>query len=162
MVFWRISRHHDLNGIGGLRAAGRWHHAGCAIVYLADSPASSLLEVCVYTSANDAPPAFTLLKIEGPEIYIQSVRTDELPDDWRARVEVTRDLGSVWLERNHSVVLRVPSVVLPETMNYLFNPSHPNAAEFRIVQAIAYPFDPNSDTSRRSLDTHGNLTINCR
>jgi hypothetical protein len=26
-------------------------------------------------------------------------------------------------------------------MNYLFNPAHLQAAEFRIVEAIAYPFD---------------------
>ncbi len=142
MVLWRISRHRDLSGTGGLRAAGRWHYAGRAIVYLADSPASSLLEVCVHTSANDVPPEFTLLKIGGPEIDTPSVRTGELPDDWRARVEVTRDLGSAWLERNESVLLRVPSVIVPETMNYLFNPSHPDAAKFRIVESIAYPFDP--------------------
>ncbi|KAA6462175.1 RES domain-containing protein [Acidobacteria bacterium AB60] len=142
MVFWRISRHRDLTGTGGLRASGRWHYAGRAIVYFSDSPASSLLEVCVHTSANDVPPEFTLLKIEGPEIDVPSVRTDELPDDWHARLEVTRDLGSAWLERNDSVLLRVPSVIVPETMNYLFNPSHPDAAKFRIVEAIAYPFDP--------------------
>ena len=142
MVFWRISRHRDLSGTGGLRAAGRWHYAGRPIVYLADSPASSLLEVCVHTSANDVPPEFTLLKIEGPEIEIRMVRADELPDDWRARVEVTRDLGSAWLERNDSVLLRVPSAIVPETMNYLFNPSHQDASAFRIVETIAYPLDP--------------------
>lgn len=142
MVFWRISRHRDLSGTGGLRAAGRWHYAGRAIVYLADSPASSLLEVCVHTSANDVPPEFTLLKIEGPEMHVPSVRTDDLPDDWRARIEVTRDLGSAWLERLDSVLLSVPSAIVPETVNYLFNPSHPDAAKFRIVDAIAYPFDP--------------------
>ncbi|HVW79055.1 MAG TPA: RES family NAD+ phosphorylase [Alloacidobacterium sp.] len=141
MVFWRISRHRDLSGIGGLRAAGRWHYAGRAIVYLAESPASCLLEVCVHTSANDVPPEFTLLKIEGPEIAIPSVGTHELSDDWRMRIEVTRDLGSTWLERNDSVLLRVPSAIVPETMNYLFNPSHANAAEFQIVEAITYPFD---------------------
>jgi RES domain-containing protein len=110
-------------------------------VYLADSPASSLLEVCVHTSANDVPPEFTLLRIEGPERHIPSVRTEELPDGWRERVELTRDLGSAWLERNDSVLLRVPSAIVPETVNYLFNPSHPNAAEFRIIEEIAYPFD---------------------
>ena len=142
MVFWRISRHRDLSGTGGLRAAGRWHYTGRPIVYFADSPASSLLEVCVHTSANDLPPEFTLLRVEGPDTDNPSVRTDELPDDWRARVEVTRDLGSAWLERNDSVLLRVPSAIVPETMNYLFNPSHARAADFQIVETIAYPFDP--------------------
>jgi len=31
--------------------------------------------------------------------------------------------------------------IVPETMNCLFNPAHRNAGEFRIVEAIAYPFD---------------------
>ena len=142
MILWRISRHRDLSGAGGLKAAGRWHYAGRRIVYLAEAPAAALLEVCVHTSANDVPPEFTLLRIEGPDLDIPSVSIDNLPGDWRTRLELTRDLGTAWLERTESALLRVPSAIVPETMNCLLNPSHQHAAEFRIVQAIAYPFDP--------------------
>ncbi|MGA8529905.1 MAG: RES family NAD+ phosphorylase [Acidobacteriaceae bacterium] len=141
MVLWRISRHRDLSGVGGLRAAGRWHYAGRPIVYPAESPAAALLEVCVHTSANDVPPQFTLLRIEGLDVGTPSIRVEDLPEDWRARLEVTRDLGSAWLERNEDLLLRVPSAIVPETMNYLFNPAHRRAAEFRIVEAFGYPFD---------------------
>lgn len=141
MVLWRISRHRDLSGIGGLKAAGRWHYAGHPIVYLAETPAAALLEVCVHTSANDVPPEFTLLKIEGPDIDVPSVSIDVLHDSWRTQLEVTRDLGTAWLKKNESVVLLVPSAIIPETMNCLFNPAHRQASEFRIVEAIAYPFD---------------------
>jgi RES domain-containing protein len=141
MVLWRISRHRDLSGTGGLRAAGRWHHAGRPIVYLAESPAAALLEVCVHTSASDVPPEFTLLRIEGPDFETPTIRVEDLPDDWRTRLEVTRDSGSAWLQRNDDVLLRVPSAIVPETMNCLFNPSHRRAAEFRITDSIAYPFD---------------------
>jgi RES domain-containing protein len=54
---------------------------------------------------------------------------------------VTRDLGTAWLEKNESVLLRVPSVIVPETVNFLFNPSHGQAAEFRIADVFSYPFD---------------------
>lgn len=141
MVLWRISRHRDLSGIGGLKAAGRWHYAGHPVVYLAESPAAALLEVCVHTSANDVPPEFTLLRIEGPDMDIPSLRIDELPEDWRTRLEVTRDLGTAWVEQKESTLLRVPSAIVPETMNFLFNPTHRQAAEFRIAEAVAYPFD---------------------
>src|ERR1022692_977302 len=67
MILWRISRHRDLSGAGGLKVPGRWHYAGQPIVYLAGSPSAALLEVCVHTSANDVPPEFTLLKIAGPD-----------------------------------------------------------------------------------------------
>lgn len=141
MVLWRISRHRDLTGAGGLRAAGRWHYAGHPIVYLAETPAAALLEVCVHTSANDVPPAFTLLRIEGPEIEVPSIVVDKLSPDWQIQLEATRDLGTAWLERNESVLLRVPSAIVPATMNCLFNPLHKQAGDFRIAEEIAYPFD---------------------
>src|ERR1700739_2302808 len=109
MVLWRISRHLELSGIGGLKVAGRWHYAGHPIVYMTETPASALLEVCVHTSANDVPPAFTLLKIEGPDIEVPSIKADNLPKNWQPHLEATRDLGTVWLEENESVLLRVPS-----------------------------------------------------
>ena len=141
MILWRISRHRDLSGLGGLRAAGRWHHAGHAIVYMAETPASALLEVCVHTSANDVPPEFTLLKIEGPDVETPLIEINTLPKNWQTQLEVTRDLGTTWLERNENVLLRVPSAIVPETANFLFNPSHKLATTFRITGVLAYPFD---------------------
>ena len=73
MILWRISRHLDLKGRGGILFAGRWHHAGVPVVYLADSPAGALLETCVHTSANDIPPSFTLLKIAAPDLAIDAM-----------------------------------------------------------------------------------------
>jgi RES domain-containing protein len=141
MILWRISRHRDLSGTGGLRASGRWHYAGRPVVYLGESPASALLEVCVHTSANDVPPDFTLLRIEGPGAKIPAIRIEDLPADWTSRLEVTRDLGSAWLQKGSTVLLRVPSAIVPGTANYLLNPLHADAAKFRIVDAFSWPFD---------------------
>ena len=141
MVVWRISRHRDLSGVGGLRAPGRWHYAGRAIVYLTATPAAALLEVCVHTSANDVPPEFTLLKIQGPDVEAPRIKPDRLPKDWRTRLEVTRDLGTAWLDKEESVLLQVPSAIVPETVNFLFNPSREQAKKFRITAVFPYPFD---------------------
>ena len=127
--------------MGGLKASGRWHHAGQAIVYLAQTPASALLEVCVHTSASDVPPAFTLLKIQGPDLEVPSIPIVSLPKDWQTHLEVTRDLGTAWLEKKRSVLLQVPSAIVPETANYLLNPSHKQAAKFRVAEVFSYPFD---------------------
>ena len=141
MILWRISRHRDLSGIGGLRAGGRWHYPGQPVVYLSESPASALLEVCVHTAANDIPPDFILLRIEGPEVEVPAITVAGLPQDWRSRLEVTRDIGTAWLTKNEEVLLRTPSAVVPWTANFLFNPLHPQAAEFQIADAMTYPFD---------------------
>jgi RES domain-containing protein len=101
-----------------------------------------LLEVCVHTSANDIPAQFTLLKIVGPAgINVPAIRTKDLPADWTVRLKITRDLGTEWLRKRDSVLLQVPSAVVPETSNYLFNPLHADAARFRIAEVIPYPFD---------------------
>lgn len=141
MELWRISRHRDLSGAGGLRAAGRWHHAGHRVVYLAESPAGALLEVCVHTSANDIPPDFTLLKVEGTGLKSTSPNPGDLPEDWTRQLNITRDLGSAWLPGNTSALLRVPSALVPETWNYLLNPAHPEATKLQITAEYSYPFD---------------------
>ena len=141
MILWRISRHRDISGMGGLKGAGRWHYAGHAVVYLTETPASALLEVCVHTSANDVPPELTLLKVEGPDVDFPSIKADDLPKDWRTQLAMTRDLGTIWLEKNESILLEVPSVIVPETVNFLFNPSHKQAAKFHIADTFLYPFD---------------------
>ena len=141
MVLWRISRHRDLNGIGGLRAAGRWHYAGQPVVYLSENPASALLEVCVHTAANDVPPDFTLLRIEGPELKVTAVTESSLPDTWQVRLEVTRELGTDWLRKKEAAILKLPSALVPQTTNFLFNPLHPDASRYQIAAAFSYPFD---------------------
>jgi RES domain-containing protein len=108
---------------------------------MTETPASALLEVCVHTSANDVPPEFTLLKIEGKDVETPFIGIDTLPKNWQAQLEVTRDLGNTWLEKNENVLLRVPSVIVPETANSLFNPSHKLATTFRITDVFPYPFD---------------------
>ncbi len=141
MILWRISRHRDLSGVGGLKAPGRWHDPGQPVVYLAESPSSALLEVCVHTSANDVPPEFTLLKIEGPDVEIPVIKLDVLPKNWRTDQESTRNLGTAWLRKNKTVLLQVPSAIVPETWNFLFNPVYVDAAKFHVAGVFPYPFD---------------------
>jgi RES domain-containing protein len=141
MVLWRISRHVDLSGRGGLTIAGRWHHAGAPVVYLAETPSGALIEVCAHTSANDIPPSFTLLKVVGPDLPFYEIELASLDQGWASRVEITRDLGSEWLKRGSSALLRVPSALVPESANYLLNPLHKDAGLFRIEKSYQYPFD---------------------
>lgn len=141
MVLWRISRHRALSGAGGLTGAGRWHHAGQPVVYMAETPAAALLEVCVHTVASAVMPTFTLLKIVGPEVTAAEIRRNQLPSDWLELDEVTRNLGTQWLRGKSSLLLRVPSAILPETNNYLFNPLHRDAKKFTVVETLEHPFD---------------------
>ncbi|HME31494.1 MAG TPA: RES family NAD+ phosphorylase [Terriglobales bacterium] len=143
MLLWRISRHRDLSGAGGLRAPGRWHERGSRVVYLADTPAGALLEACVHTSAGDVPPNYTLLAVfVAEDVSTETVDTNTLPSDWADGLEGTREIGSAWLRSQRSALLRVPSALVPATFNYLLNPLHSDAARLRIESVYEYPFDP--------------------
>jgi RES domain-containing protein len=141
MILWRISRHLDLSGEGCVRASGRWNHAGAPMVYTSDSLACALLETCVHLVVDDAPPTFTLLRIAGPDIAMEEISLKKLPENWTSDILTTQNTGVEWLERRRSALLQVPSVLVPETWNYLLNPAHPEAGLFEIERSYKYPFD---------------------
>lgn len=142
-VYWRISNYTDLSGIGGTLAAGRWHHKGQPIVYLADSPATALLEVLVHfeMSIDELPDRFTLLRVELPSTLHKASIEGHLPDDWHQRQQLTRSLGSQWLREGSTLLLSVPTAIVPHNCNYLFNPHHPEASLAKL-SVEQFPVDP--------------------
>jgi len=143
MELWRISNYADLSGLGGLRASGRWHSRGKRIVYLADHPASALLEMLLHLDRDLIPASYRLLRIVVPEtLGIEKFSVDALASDWRDHPAASRDIDDQWPDRSSTALLQVPSVIVPEARNYLLNPSHPEAAGIAIAEIIEAPFDP--------------------
>ncbi len=144
MRLWRISNHADLSGDGGLRASGRWYSKGNRVVYLADHPASALLEVLVHLEIDveDFPTHYQLLGVDVPD-DIAVTRLDEanLPDDWRDQPALTRAQGDYWLRGGVTALLQVPSAIVPAARNILLNPGHPDAKPVSVVSAARVPFD---------------------
>ncbi|MCU1306180.1 MAG: hypothetical protein JWN45_875 [Acidobacteriaceae bacterium] len=144
MILWRISNYGILDGNGGLLSSARWHTQGRAIVYLAESPAGALAEVLVHLELDPAnlPRSFKLLKSEAPDgISTKEVLESELAQGWREDLLITRTVGDKWLASNGSALLRVPSTIIPETYNVLFNPNHPEAALVKTLSFLEYPWD---------------------
>jgi RES domain-containing protein len=145
MRLWRISKHANLSGEGGLYASGRWHTRGQRAVYLADHPASALLEVMVHLEidAEDLPSHYQLLGVDVPnDLPITRLDENELPAKWREQIAVTRARGDAWLREAPAPLLRVPSVLVPDARNYLLNPAHADAARISIASTTRAAFDP--------------------
>jgi RES domain-containing protein len=79
--------------------------------------------------------------VEGPDVSIATIEIHDLPNGWQTDLTITRDLGTQWMEQNSAVLLRIPSAIVPHTANFILNPRHADALEFKIVEGIAYPFD---------------------
>jgi RES domain-containing protein len=145
MRLWRISNHAGLSGDGGLHASGRWHSRGRRIVYLADHPASALVEVMVHLEidAEDLPTHYQLLGVEVPDdLATTAIGEAELPADWRQQPAVTRARGDAWLTAGTTALLRVPSAIVPQAENYLLNPAHGDTARVSLVGTTRAAFDP--------------------
>lgn len=132
-LLWRISNHCDLSGVGGEKADGRWHTAarGKRIVYLSEHPALALVEALANLKGNPKlfPQSFQLMKVAMDDsVSTEVLGPHDLPPDWRDDTARTRALGNAWLTRRAAVLLKVPSVVSPESENYLLNPLHPHAS----------------------------------
>jgi RES domain-containing protein len=145
MRLWRISNHANLSGEGGLHASGRWHTRGRRVVYLADHPASALLEVMVHLEidAEDLPTHYRLLGVDVPDDAPTASHNDsDLPEGWREQKALTQALGDAWLREAPTALLRVPSAIVPDASNYLLNPAHADAARISIASAVRAAFDP--------------------
>jgi RES domain-containing protein len=137
VTLWRISNHTALDGGGGLRASGRWHTRGRRVVYCAPNPAAALLEVLTHAEIDleDIPVTFRYIEIEAPDsTSAGAADIGTLGPEWKNDLAATRRLGDQWLRSGRSALLRVPSVVVPETWNVLINPLHPDSASIRFVR----------------------------
>ncbi|CAB3804998.1 hypothetical protein LMG28138_05616 [Pararobbsia alpina] len=146
MTLWRISNHADLLGIGGLRAPARWHHAGQPVVYLAEHPALALLEVLVHLeipSGDELPVSYRLLRVEVNDgASMARLDLGAAPADWRTMTAWTRAAGSEWLSTASSILLEIPSVIVPFGKNYLMNPLHADASRLHVAEVLEVQHDP--------------------
>ncbi len=65
-----------------------------------------------------------------------------VPPDWHLTPpKATQRIGDEWIARKASLVLRVPSAIIPNDHNYLINPQHPLFDLERVAPAERFHFD---------------------
>tara|TARA_B100000378_G_scaffold71776_1_gene55127 strand:- start:2917 stop:3381 length:465 start_codon:yes stop_codon:yes gene_type:complete len=116
------------DGEGARRFGGRWNSRGKSCVYLAGSESLAMLEVMVHLDDYSLLRHYALLEVPLPGDQVLRLSEGALPGDWRDEPAPpsTAELGDEWLDGQSSVVLAVPSVVVPREWNYLLNAGHPD------------------------------------
>lgn len=65
-----------------------------------------------------------------------------MPPDWHApRIKATQAVGNEWVARGASLLLRVPSTVVPSEHDYLLNPAHPSFNDVALTPPERFRFD---------------------
>ena len=144
MIVYRIVTHEYA---GSLKASGRparWNSASHDMIYTAGSVSLSCLENIVHRSGEGLSGLFKILHIEIPgKLTHEEIRPAHLQENWTAytNVHITRIIGDNWLKSMASVVLCVPSAIIPQESNYLINPAHKDFKIIRIVKTEDFSFD---------------------
>jgi RES domain-containing protein len=114
------------------------------VVYTSSTLSLSVLELLVHTDPDLIPSDLLAFEIECPEsVTAKILDVATLPSNWRQipNHPACRAIGDAWLERQSRAVLGVPSAVVPEELNYLINPAHPDAAQIQVIRSRAFSFD---------------------
>lgn len=147
MRVWRIclKRHQAFDGEGAYQYGGRWNHPGTSVVYTSGSLSLGALEYFVHVDADTAPGDLVAISADVPDgVQIDRIRIANLPKVWRRypAPEALQDIGTGWVKRGFTLVLAVPSAVIPEEHNYLLNPAHRDFKRVRLSKPVSFHFDP--------------------
>ena len=144
---WRIvlwnRRNGAFSGDGAAAGGGRWNSAGTKVVYLSEHKSLAALETLVHLPRN-ATARFAFFRVEIPDDSIEALATAALPSDWMRQPPpaATQAIGDGWAREKRSALLAVPSVIIPEELNYLLNPAHPDFKQIAIGKPEPFTFDP--------------------
>ena len=83
--------------------------------------------------------SFQLLKIAAPDNIMTA--PEGLASSWTTNETVTKTIGDEWLKSGSSLLLKVPSAILPDVFNVLINPLHQEVASCRIESVQHVPLD---------------------
>ncbi len=147
MRLWRICsrRHLAFDDEGARLSGGRWSRRGTRVVYTSSTLSLAALETLVHTDTDLLPQDLVAIGAEVPDdVGLEAVDEASLPPNWREypAPEALQELGTNWVGGQRTLVLSVPSAVLPQERNYLLNPHHPDFERVHISSPEPFRFDP--------------------
>ncbi len=144
MTLYRFSNKYygaDVGGEGARLHGGRWNSKGFPVVYTSITISLSLLELVIHSASYEEIQSNLLLKIEIPDNFVSSLADLKLKINWQNDPGYSRFIGDSFLRSKKSLVLKVPSAIIPEESNVLINPLHPDIKKVKIVDASPFEFD---------------------
>lgn len=145
MVIWRLFKIKyattAFDGEGARRAGGRWNSKGTAIVYCSATLSLTALETLVHMDVADFGTSRAAIRVEIPDdIAMDRVKTNQLLQNWRDTPAPSSlaAMGDQWAAEGETLLLLVPSAVVPQENNILLNPRHADFAKIQI--SLPEPF----------------------
>lgn len=116
---------------------GRWNSEGNKIIYCAESIALAFLENMIRRQGIGFNDDFKIMFIQIPDkTKITSVKVDDLDANWRTDYNYSncREIGDQWYQKGKTLLLKVPSAVLPQAFNFVININHIDAKKIKLIE----------------------------
>jgi RES domain-containing protein len=148
VVIWRLSKIKyattAFDGEGARRAGGRWNSKGTAIVYCSATLSLTALETLVHMDVADFGTSRAAIRVEIPDdIKMDRIEATQLVSDWRDSPAPSSlaAMGDQWAADGKTLLLLVPSAVVPQENNILLNPRHADFAKIQISPPEPFVLD---------------------
>jgi RES domain-containing protein len=144
---WRIVKkrfaERAFDGEGARLFGGRWNSPGVPVIYVSSTRALAVLEMAVHLDRAALLSSFVLVPCEFNERLMTQVTAPQLPRQWRRNPPLPdlARVGDGWVRSAASAVLAVPSAIIPEEVNLLLNPAHPDFATISLGPPHDFEFD---------------------
>ena len=130
MEVFRISKEEYAASLTSSRAANRWNLKGQNVIYTGSSRSLSSLELVVHKGSVKPILVYKVMviSIAADDYLTRQILIKDLPANWRsfAAYSNLQSIGSQWYIEQQSLVLKVPSAIIPFEYNYMINTEHPD------------------------------------
>lgn len=139
--FASASHSRDLSGEGAKLYGGRWNNKGNAVLYTSQSISLALLELLIHSTSYDEILVNELITIEIHTDNITTLETSQLKNGWENDFDYSKFIGDGFLSNKSSLLMKVPSAIIPEEGNVLINPLHADFKKIKIKSTKKFRFD---------------------
>lgn len=145
---WRIIKEKHakaaFSGEGARVYGGRWNSTGVGVVYCSEHLSLAALETLVHIVPVMLRDKFRAYRVRFSENLLATVSDRKLPKAWDAQPPgpASKSIGDEWVKSKRSVVLAVPSVLVPIERTLLLNPNHPDFRKVEIKDMGTFVLDP--------------------
>lgn len=143
MLAFRIAHYKYAHSLSVSGFEGRWNSKGKLVLYASENIATSLLENIIYRTGTGFNSDYKIMVIYHPEEHIEQIITSNLPKDWRSMesYDQLQKMGDSWYDEQRSLCLKVPSSILPDNYNIIFNTTHPEFKNVKLIDVLDYEPD---------------------
>jgi len=125
--------------------SGRWNYDGEFIIYAASSRSLAAMENMVHKMGQGILGTnFVVMVLGIPDnLAVTNITVQDLPHGWKLESSYsdTQPFGSDWYKKSETLLLKVPSAVVPGEYNFVINARHRDFSQVKLKYKEPFVYD---------------------